>query len=109
MSPLPEDVQWYIWRTYVKTHLAHDLINTYEFIWHEPSDRLKTLVGCDKGALQHGAHELTDMIDDEDMWAYNICVGEKCANCSHYGFPCLNLSHYGFRNDKLAGVFQVNF
>ena len=109
MSPLPEDVQWYIWRIYTKTHLAHDLINSYEFIWHEPSDRLKSLVGCDKGAIQHGAHELTDMIDDENMWAYCSCVGNKCENCSSYGFPCLNLAAYGFCNEKLAGVFQANF
>jgi len=109
MSSLPEDVQWYIWRIYVKEHLARDLINSYEFIWHEPSDRLKSLMAPDKGAIQHGAHELTDMIEDEDMWVYRNCVGEKCENCSHYGFPCLNLAYYGFRNEKIAGMFQANF
>lgn len=109
ISPLPEDIQWYIWRIYVKEHLARDLINSYEFIWHEPSERLKSLVAHDKGSIQHGAHELADMIDDEDMWAYKICVGGKCENCVSYGFPCLNLSCYGFRNDKLTGVFQANF
>jgi len=109
MLELPEDVQWYIWRIYVKEHLARDLINSYEFIWHEPSDRLKTLMASDKGALQHGSHELSDMIDDENMWAYHTCVREKCENCTHYGFPCMNLAHYGFQNEKLAGMFQANF
>jgi len=109
MSSLPEDVQWYIWRIYVREHLTRDLINSYEFIWNEPSDRLKSLISSDKGAIQHGAHELADMIDDQDMWAYHTCVRGKCENCTQYGFPCMNLANYGFRNDKLTAVFQANF
>ncbi len=109
METLPEDVQWYIWRTYVKEHLTHDLINSYEFVWYEPSDRLKSLVSCDPGAIQHGHHELADIIEDENMWAYRACVSSKCENCKHYGFPCLNLAAYGFQNPHLGGLFHANF
>lgn len=109
METLPEDVQWYIWRTYVKDHLTQDLIDSYEFVWHEPSDRLKSLVSCDPGAIQHGHHELADMIEDENMWAYHECVSNKCENCKHYGFPCSNLAVYGFENPHLDCLFHANF
>lgn len=106
---LPEDVQWYIWNIYSKNHVMNELIDKFEFVWHEPSDRLKELVSCDRGAIQHGGHELADMIEDEDMWAYNSCVYGRCENCAHYGFPCTNLAFYGFRNPELDCLFYANF
>ena len=106
---LPEDVQWYIWNIYGKNHVMTELINKFEFVWHEPSDRLKELVSCDQGAIQHGHHELADMIEDENMWAYNVCVYGRCENCAHYGFPYTNLAVYGFQNTKLNCLFQANF
>ena len=106
---LPEDVQWYIWNLYGKNHVMSELINKFEFIWHKPSYRLMTLVSCDQGAIQHGHHELADMIDDDDMWAYNICVHGRCENCAHYGFPCTNSAVYGFRNPYLVCLFHANF
>ena len=87
----------------------NELIDKFEFVWHEPSDRLKELVSCDRGAIQHGGHELADMIEDEDMWAYNSCVYGRCENCAHYGFPCTNLAFYGFRNPELDCLFYANF
>ena len=106
---LPEDVQWYIWKIYGKTHIMNDLINSFEFVWHEPSDRLKQLVSCDKGAIQHGHNELSDMIDDENMWAWNSCINGHCQNCTTYGFPCTNLAMYGFDNPNLDRLFHANF
>jgi len=107
-TELPEDVQWYIWKIYRKNHVMNELINKFKFVWYEPSDRLKELVSCDQGAIQHGHHELADMIEDEDMWAYDSCVYGRCENCAHYGFPCTNLAVYAFRNLKLDCLFHVN-
>lgn len=106
---LPEDVQWYIWRIYGREYVMAELFNNYEFVWHKPSDRLKSLVRCDQGAIQHGHHELTDMIEDHNMWLYHDCVSSKCENCSQYGFPCSNLAMYGFQNPHLNCLFKSNF
>lgn len=106
---LPDDVQWYIWGLYGKTHVMNELINTFEFVWHEPSDRLKQLVSCDRGAIQHGYNELSDMIDEENMWVWHTCVRGRCENCARHGFPCTNLAAYGFENLELNCLFHANF
>ena len=106
---LPDDIQWYIWKIYRSNHVMSELFNNFEFVWHNPSDRLKSLVSCDHGAIQHGYHELADMIEDHNMWAYNSCVNDKCMNCQAYGFPCTNLAAYGFQNMELDCLFHANF
>ena len=106
---LPDDVQWYIWNIYKKAHVLPELLGNKSFLWSDPSERLVSLVSCDVGAIEHGHHELHDMIEDHNMWAYHECVSGRCANCEVNGFPCRNLACYGFENMNMEGLFQSNF
>lgn len=105
---LPEDIQWYIWRMYFKQYVVAEFYGKYQFVWENPSDYLKKICK-DKGCVQHGHSELEDLIDDENMWCWDVCVGEKCENCKYHGFPCNNLAYYGFMIPGLAGQWDANF
>ena len=108
LRDLPEDIQWYTWRIFFKHHIVPELYGKYQHIWECPSDRLLDLCR-DKGCIQQGSSELEDLIEDENMWAWNICVNGKCENCSHYGFPCHNLAQHGFQIPRLGCQWEANF
>ena len=108
MEVLPDDIQWLVWRTFFTRFVVDEIARTYTFAWKDPSDTLVELCK-DPGVIQQGHHELEDMIEDEDMWAWNTCIGDKCKNCVHYGFPCDNLAHFGFRNENIEMIWQPNF
>ena len=105
---LPEAVQYNILKKISNETWVHDISAKHKFVWTNPSERLIELCK-DTGSIQQGHHELDEMIDDCNMWAYKACVNEKCENCKMYGFPCLNLSHYGFENVHLCGIWNPNF
>ena len=109
ISPLSEDIQWLIWKAYNSTFVMKELISSQKFLWEHPSPRLIQLCTRDKGCIQHGHHELEDMMDDENRQYLSICVDTKCDNCQVHGFPCANLAWYGFRNDFLEGLWDPNF
>ena len=108
LGNLPEDLQWYIWRMYFKQHVVPDFYGEYHHTWENPSDRLLDLCR-DKGCIQQGASELEDLVEDENKWAWDICVHGKCANCAYHGFPCYNLAEYGFQNPRLGCHWEANF
>jgi len=109
MDNLPEHVQWYIYKT-LHTHTVLDeLVRTSDFVWRNPSDRLKELTTPDPGSLQVGFNDLPDMIEDNHFWAYNLCVRNQCENCQHYGFPCANLADFGFQNPHLEHLWHIEF
>jgi hypothetical protein len=109
MESLPEDILAVIWKKIYSQTVVCEILQKYDFVWREPSDRLINLCK-DSGTIQQNHHGLEDMIeDDHNMWAYNACIGSQCANCVHYGFPCSNLALYGFNNSKLDCLWQPNF
>lgn len=108
LEPLPDDIQWLIWRTYFSTFVNKDIISSQKFHWSNPSQKLITLCR-DEGCIQQGHSELEDMIEDENMWAWQSCTEGICLNCKHEGFPCTNLAWYGFQNDFIEGLWQPNF
>lgn len=108
MEALPEDIQWYIWRIVFKQNVVPDILTNHKFIWEDPSDQLLDLCR-DPGCIQQGHSELEEMIEDQNMWCWEVCVHEQCDNCRVHGFPCLNLAAYGFENSKIAGHWQPNF
>ena len=105
---LPDDLQWYTWKLYNSTHVHDELIRTYKSVWKDPSDSIMCICR-DVGCVQHGHHELAELIEDHNMWALNECIQFKCENCKHYGFPCDNLSVYGFDNMSLMGQWDAQF
>jgi len=105
---LPDDIQWLIWKIYFSKNVLKELQVEYDFVWRNPSDNLIDLCK-DVGCIQQGHHELEEMIEDHNMWAYDHCCEIKCDNCIIYGFPCANLAHYGFENMRLDGLWQPNF
>ena len=108
---LPHDIQWFIWRKvfrFVVKELSGGPQQGGRIPWQNPSDRLIDLCQ-DTGTIQQGHHELEDMIEDHNMWAYTLCVHGLCDNCVMYGFPCLNLASYGFNNPSLGGIWKANF
>lgn len=108
MESLPEDIQWYIWRMVFSQTVINDVVTKHKIVWEDPSDRLLELCK-DPGCIEHGHNELSDLIEDENMWVWNLCVSEKCDNCIAHGFPCKNLSYYGFNIPKLGCQWQANF
>ena len=108
METLPDDIQWYIWRMVYTQSVVPDIITKYKIVWEDPSDRLLELCK-DRGCIAHGYNELSDLIEDENMWSWNLCVNSKCPNCTYHGFPCPNLTHYGFKIPKLDRQWDANF
>ena len=108
METLPDDIQWYIWRMVYTQSVVPDIITKYKIVWEDPSDRLLELCK-DRGCISHGHNELSDLIEDENMWSWNLCVNSKCPNCTYHGFPCPNLTHYGFKIPKLDRQWDANF
>lgn len=105
---IPEDIYIIIYKKLFSQTVLIELIDSYDFIWRNPSNSLIDL--CDDiGTIQQGYHELEDMIIDENMWAYKSCIENQCENCSTYGFPCSNLAYYGFNNIKLECLWSANF
>ncbi len=109
MEVFPENFQWMVWRAFFSKFVLRELIRQLDFIWENPSDQLLRLCSGDAGAIQQGHHELAEMIEDEHMWMYNLCVGGKCLNCEDYGFPCTNLAWHGFRNMHLDCLWKANW
>lgn len=105
---LPDGVQYLIWKAYNSTFVMKELISSQKFAWEDPSDNLIDLC-TDVGTIQQGHHELDDMIEDHNMWAFNDCIKSKCGNCKNYGFPCGNLAIHGFHNMKIADLWNPNF
>ena len=108
MESLPDDIQWYIWRMVYSQTVVNDVITKHKMVWEDPSDRLLELCK-DHGCIEHGHNELSDLIEDENMWCWDVCVNNKCLNCSTHGFPCTNLAYYGFNIPKLDCQWQANF
>ncbi len=108
ISPLLDDIQWLIWKTYNSTFVTKEIVSSQKFLWENPSARLKALCR-DKGCIQQGHSGLEDMIEDENMWAWKNCTEGACGNCQYHGFPCANLAWYGFRNDFIEGLWEPNF
>ena len=109
ISPLLDDIQWLIWKTYKSTFVMKELISSQKFLWEHPSPRLIQLGTRDKGCIQHGHHELEDNMDDENRKYLSFCVGTKCDNCRVHGFPCATLSFYGFQNVNMLELWDPNF
>ena len=105
---LPEGLQYEILKKVSNDTWINDIVYKHKFLWSAPSDRLIELCK-DVGTIQQGHHELDDMIDDCNMWAYKLCTNMKCDNCQFTGFPCANLSTYGFENERISGIWQPNF
>jgi hypothetical protein len=108
ISPLIEDIQWLIWKTYNSTFVMKELVLSQKFLWELPSRRLIS-VCKDPGCIQQGHSGLEDMIEDENMWAWKACQETKCVNCKLHGFPCATLAWHGFRNDYLEELWEPNF
>ena len=108
LEQLPEDLQWYIWKTYKSQFVNDEVVSSHFSVWENPSERLLELCK-DVGCIQHGHNELPDLIEDHNMWCWNDCVDLKCENCRCYGFPCDNLAVYGFNNINLAGQWDAQF
>lgn len=108
MEALPNDIQWFIWKTFYTKFVVPKIVCDREFLWENPSDNLMDLCK-DKGCIQQGHHELCEMIEDHNLWVYYDCTVNKCANCQAYGFPCDNLALYGFENGRIAGQWHANF
>ncbi|MDA9847153.1 hypothetical protein N9C10_04415 [Flavobacteriaceae bacterium] len=84
------------------------IIKKYNPIWDDPSDRIIELCK-DVGTIQQGHHELEELIEDHNMWAWKLCTSIHCLNCKFHKFPCKNLSALGFNNPKLWGLWEPNF
>lgn len=108
MEVFPHDIQWYIWKTYFSKFIVKEIINSFDFVWRNPSDRLVDICK-DVGTVQQGHTELEEMIEDHNMEYWHGCVNGHCPNCDDYGFPCTNLAVYGFNNDKLDCLWKANF
>ena len=108
LNQLPEDILIIIWKKVYSQTVVPEVIQSFEFVWRDPSDRLIELCN-DTGTIQQGHHCLEDMIEDHNMWCFENCVENSCDNCVHYGFPCSNLAFYGFENPKLDCLWQPNF
>ena len=108
MEAFPANFQWMVWRAFFSKFVLKDMSKQFNFIWKNPSDQLMMLCN-EPGTIQQGHHELEDMIEDCDMWAYIICTKGKCINCVTYGFPCSNLAAHGFKNKRLDGLWRANF
>ena len=109
MEAFPENFQSMVWRAFFSKFVLRDMVNQLDFIWENPSDQLLRLCSGDAGTIQQGHHELEEMIEDEHMWAYRICIDEKCGNCATHGFPCTNLAWHGFQNMRLDCLWKPNW
>jgi len=105
---LPEDVQWVINKKYFTSFVVPAIIKQHYSVWEDPSDRI-ILLCKDIGIIQQGHNELEELIEDHNMWAWNICMSIHCLNCKFHKFPCKNLSSFGFNNSKLWGLWEPNF
>src|SRR6056300_523882 len=108
METLPNDVQYLIWRSYYSKFVLTHIINCFDFVWRNPSDRLLELCK-DIGTIQQGHIEIYEMIEDHNMRCWYECVNNKCRNCEEYGFPCTNLAIHGFNNVRLDCLWTPNF
>ena len=86
-----------------------ELISSKKFLWEHPSRRLIQLCTLDDGCIQHGHHELADMMDEEKRKYLTFCVDTKCADCQVHGFPCVTLAFYGFANMNMFELWFANF
>lgn len=105
---LPDDLQWIIWKTYFSKFVSVQIVSDHKFVWENPSQNLISLCK-DVGCIQQGHHCLEEMIEDENMWAYEHCMDIHCDNCKVFGFPCSNLAHYGFQNSAICELWEPNF
>lgn len=85
-----------------------ELVRNHKSVWEAPSFGLKFMCE-DVGCIQHGHHELADLIEDHNMEYLIDCVQYKCENCRQWGFPCDNLAEYGFQNSRLARQWDAQF
>jgi hypothetical protein len=116
LEVLPADIQWKIWRVFYSTFVMPELFASQKFIWENPSERLKILCQ-DKGVIQNGIRNgvtfsysgLDEMIEYENMWAWNYCMQGHCTNCVVHGFPCSNLVVFGFNNLNIDSLWKANF
>ena len=106
---LPEELEIYINKKYFSSFVFPSLIKNHNSVWNDdPSDRIIELCK-DTGTIQQGHHELEELIEDHNMWAWEICTSVHCLNCKFHKFPCKNLSVFGFNNEKLWGLWEPNF
>ena len=108
MDTLPNDVQWFIWKTYYSKCVLNSICSSVDFVWRNPSDRLIELCK-DIGTIQQGYTEIQEMIEDHNMCCWYDCIHSKCQNCEDYGFPCTNLAMLGFNNNRLDCLWKPNF
>ena len=108
MKNLPEDIHWLINKKYFSSYVSPLIIKKYNSIWDNPSDRIIELCK-DVGTIQQGHHELEELIEDHNMWAFELCISNQCLNCKFHKFPCKNLADFGFNNTKLWGLWEPNF
>jgi len=108
LQNLPNDIQWLIWKVFYSNNVIGELHDRQDFIWRNPSENLKNLCK-DKGCIQQRYHELEEMIEDHNMWAWKDCTEDKCLNCKAFGFPCANLAWHGFQNYFIEGLWEPNF
>ena len=108
ITNLPEEIQWLINKKYFSSFVIPTIIKQHHSVWEDPSDRIIALCK-DIGTIQQGHHELEELIEDHNMWAWEICTSVHCLNCKFHKFPCKNLANFGFKNDKLWGLWEPNF
>lgn len=105
---MPEDLQFVINKKYFSSFVVPVIIKKHRFVWEDPSDKIIKLCK-DIGTIQQGHHELEEMIEDHNMWAFEVCTSIHCLNCKFHKFPCKNLADLGFENTKLWGLWEPNF
>lgn len=93
---------------YQSQFVFEELVTNHPIIWEDPSDTLLRLCK-DVGCIQSGHHELTDLIEDHDMWMWDQCMNYKCENCLYWGFPCDNLAHYCLNVPHLSRQWDPQF
>ena len=108
IANLPDDIQWLINKKYFSSFVVPNIIKQHKSIWENPSDEIIALCR-DTGTIQQGHHELEELIEDHNMWAFDVCTSIHCLNCKFHKFPCKNLAHFGFNNTKLCGLWEPNF
>jgi hypothetical protein len=108
ITALPEGVQYLVWKSFNSSFVLKELLSTHSFLWEIPSELLINLCN-DNGTIQQGHHDLEDMIEDHDMWAFKNCIESKCLNCQMFGFPCGNLAIHGFKNHHISELWNPNF
>jgi hypothetical protein len=100
MFNLPDDIQWYIWRTYFSNFVRPEIEKNHKSIWKTPSFRLLHICK-DPGCIEWGHNDLPDLIDPYHIWVWKSCE-KNCGQCRHSGFPCAYLANFGFRIPQLA-------